>query len=159
MYSDSLFFASRGANVVLNDLSKQAADAAVSEINKLGKGKAVANYDSAVAGDKIIKQAIDTFGAIHVSPIGDLDHFHELIADCVLASADFDQQCWLVAGQVVQGYDRRRMGPRPRSARQGSLRLLKGGLGTNAQAKVRTDHQRELKSCAEDRRVRVRPAG
>lgn len=40
----------------------------MAEINALGQGKAVANYDSAVAGDKIIKQAIDTFGAIHVSP-------------------------------------------------------------------------------------------
>jgi len=66
---DSLFFASRGANVVLNDLSKQAADAAVQEINQLGKGKAVANYDSAVAGDKIISQAISTFGAVHVSKL------------------------------------------------------------------------------------------
>lgn len=52
--------------MILNDLSKQAADAVVAEINKLGKGKAVANYDSAVAGDKIIGQAISTFGAVHV---------------------------------------------------------------------------------------------
>ena len=89
----SLFFASRGASVVVNDLggsfkggdgastrvrqipsyympsrmltNPQAADVVVEEIKAAG-GKAVANYDSVTDGEKIIQTAIDTFGRIDV---------------------------------------------------------------------------------------------
>ncbi|EXJ58150.1 peroxisomal hydratase-dehydrogenase-epimerase [Cladophialophora yegresii CBS 114405] len=70
----ALFFASRGANVVVNDLGgsfkgdgagTKAADAVVDEIKAAG-GKAVANYDSVEHGDKIIKTAIDNFGRVDV---------------------------------------------------------------------------------------------
>lgn len=70
----ALFFASRGANVVVNDLggsfkgegkSSKAADAVVDEIRAKG-GKAVANYDSVENGEAIIKTAIDSFGRIDV---------------------------------------------------------------------------------------------
>ncbi|PGH15044.1 peroxisomal hydratase-dehydrogenase-epimerase [Polytolypa hystricis UAMH7299] len=70
----ALFFASRGANVVVNDLggshtgqgaSSKAADVVVDEIRKAG-GKAVANYDSVEFGDKIIDTAIQAFGRIDI---------------------------------------------------------------------------------------------
>jgi multifunctional beta-oxidation protein len=88
----ALFFASRGANVVVNDLGgsfkgegagtrvsfpcrsrigmcpdyrSQAADVVVNEIKAAG-GKAAANYDSVENGDKIIETAIQAFGRIDV---------------------------------------------------------------------------------------------
>lgn len=71
----ALLFASRGAAVVVNDLGSSLdgtakADASpaqkvVDEIVKIG-GKAVANYDDVVNGDKIIKCAVDTFGRIDI---------------------------------------------------------------------------------------------
>ncbi|KAK9451450.1 uncharacterized protein V1518DRAFT_408594 [Limtongia smithiae] len=69
-----LFFASRGANVVVNDLgssfkgeghSSKAADVVVDEIVNAG-GKAVANYDSVEFGDKIIETAVKAFGSVHI---------------------------------------------------------------------------------------------
>ncbi|EGG08566.1 peroxisomal hydratase-dehydrogenase-epimerase-like protein [Melampsora larici-populina 98AG31] len=62
----ALFFASRGANVVVNDMGKQAADQVVSEIKSNGKGQAIANYDNVIEGHKIVKQAVDVFGSIHI---------------------------------------------------------------------------------------------
>jgi NAD(P)-dependent dehydrogenase (short-subunit alcohol dehydrogenase family) len=69
-----LFFASRGAKVVVNDLggsvqgqgqSSQAADLVVKEIKDAG-GEAVANYDSVEFGEKIVKTAIDAFGRVDI---------------------------------------------------------------------------------------------
>ncbi|KAK4629172.1 Peroxisomal hydratase-dehydrogenase-epimerase [Fulvia fulva] len=70
----ALFYASRGANVVVNDLGgsfkgegggQTAAQAVVDEITKAG-GKAVANYDDVQNGENIIKTAIDNYGRIDV---------------------------------------------------------------------------------------------
>ncbi|POS85909.1 multifunctional beta-oxidation protein-like protein, partial [Erysiphe pulchra] len=70
----ALFFGSRGAAVVVNDLgasfkgegaSSKAADVVVDEIKASG-GKAVANYDSVENGDKIIDTAIQSFGRIDI---------------------------------------------------------------------------------------------
>lgn len=67
-------FAKRGAKVLVNDLgcsltglnrSNDPADKTVKEIKQAG-GIAVANYDSAEFGDKIIKSAINAFGRIDV---------------------------------------------------------------------------------------------
>ncbi|KAK4703704.1 multifunctional beta-oxidation protein, partial [Phenoliferia sp. Uapishka_3] len=51
--------------ILINDFSKEAADAAVKEIVDAG-GKAVANYDSVVEGGKIVKQAVEKWGTVHV---------------------------------------------------------------------------------------------
>ncbi|EMC93529.1 hypothetical protein BAUCODRAFT_37217 [Baudoinia panamericana UAMH 10762] len=68
------FFASRGANVVVNDLGgsfkgegggSAAADKVVDEIRAAG-GKAVANYDSVENGEAIIQTAIQNYGRIDV---------------------------------------------------------------------------------------------
>ncbi|PBC28546.1 Peroxisomal multifunctional enzyme type [Apis cerana cerana] len=70
----ALLFASRGASVVVNDLggsrdgdgsSTKIADSVVNEIRKNG-GRAVANYDSVLDGEKIVKTAIDAFGRIDI---------------------------------------------------------------------------------------------
>ncbi|XP_075692400.1 peroxisomal multifunctional enzyme type 2 [Rhinoderma darwinii] len=70
----ALAFAERGASVVVNDLgvdfqgdgkSSSAADKVVEEIRAKG-GKAVANYDSVEAGEKLIKTALDAFGRIDI---------------------------------------------------------------------------------------------
>lgn len=65
----ALYFAARGAKVVVNDLAVvnniKAADAVVSEIKQKG-GVAVANYDSVENGESIIKTAVDHFGKVDV---------------------------------------------------------------------------------------------
>ncbi|RKP37972.1 hypothetical protein BJ085DRAFT_24282 [Dimargaris cristalligena] len=70
----ALFFASRGASVVVNDLgsslvgggaSHSAADSLVEEIRQKG-GKAVANYDSVENGAAIVQTALEAFGRIDV---------------------------------------------------------------------------------------------
>nr|XP_020659275.1 peroxisomal multifunctional enzyme type 2 [Pogona vitticeps] len=70
----ALAFAERGASVVVNDLggdfkghgkSSSAADKVVEEIRAKG-GKAVANYDSVEAGEKLVKTALDAFGRIDI---------------------------------------------------------------------------------------------
>ncbi|KAL9131540.1 MAG: hypothetical protein Q9217_000554 [Psora testacea] len=70
----ALFFASRGASLVINDLggsfkgegtSTRAADVVVDELRRAG-GSAVANYDSVENGDKIIETAIREFGRIDI---------------------------------------------------------------------------------------------
>ena len=70
----AIFFASRGAKVVVNDLgcsikgegsNTSNADAVVKQIKEAG-GEAVANYDSVEFGEKIVKTAIDTFGRIDI---------------------------------------------------------------------------------------------
>ncbi|XP_036596677.1 peroxisomal multifunctional enzyme type 2 [Trichosurus vulpecula] len=70
----ALAFAERGASVVVNDLggdfrgmgkSSSAADNVVEEIRKKG-GKAVANYDSVEAGEKVVKTALEAFGKIDI---------------------------------------------------------------------------------------------
>uniref|UniRef100_A0A8D0B8T4 Peroxisomal multifunctional enzyme type 2 n=1 Tax=Salvator merianae TaxID=96440 RepID=A0A8D0B8T4_SALMN len=70
----ALAFAERGASVVVNDLggdikghgkSSSAADKVVEEIRARG-GKAVANYDSVEAGEKLVQAALDAFGRIDI---------------------------------------------------------------------------------------------
>lgn len=66
--------ASRGATVVVNDLGgsvngvggdNAVADQVVNEIKEAG-GEAAANYDSVEDGDKIVQQALDTYGKIDI---------------------------------------------------------------------------------------------
>ncbi|KAI0368737.1 multifunctional beta-oxidation protein [Pilatotrama ljubarskyi] len=61
----SLLFASRGANVVVNDVSQAAAQKVVDEITKAG-GKAVTNTASVADGEAVIKTAVEAFGGITI---------------------------------------------------------------------------------------------
>ncbi|WP_312724246.1 SDR family oxidoreductase [Stutzerimonas kunmingensis] len=70
----ALLFARHGAKVVVNDLggstqgegaNSSAADRVVEEIRQAG-GTAFANHDSVTDGDRIVQQALDSFGRIDV---------------------------------------------------------------------------------------------
>ncbi|KAJ7637705.1 peroxisomal hydratase-dehydrogenase-epimerase [Mycena polygramma] len=61
----SLLFASRGANVVVNDFNPEAAQKVVDQIVKAG-GKAVTNTSSATDGEGVIKSALDAFGGVTI---------------------------------------------------------------------------------------------
>jgi multifunctional beta-oxidation protein len=73
----SLFFASRGCSIVINDLGKQSADSVVDEIVKNG-GRAVANYNSVEDGDKVVETALKAFGRIDIliNNAGYRNHFN-----------------------------------------------------------------------------------
>ncbi|KAJ1895704.1 hypothetical protein LPJ66_004424 [Kickxella alabastrina] len=70
----SLFFAARGAKVVVNDLgsglkgegsSASAADIVVSEIKQAG-GQAIADYHNVLEGDKIVDTAMKAYGRVDI---------------------------------------------------------------------------------------------
>ncbi|KAJ2785737.1 hypothetical protein GGI15_001829 [Coemansia interrupta] len=70
----SLFFAARGAKVVVNDLgsglkgegaSASAADAVVDEIRRAG-GQAVADHHNVLDGDKIVATALEHYGRVDI---------------------------------------------------------------------------------------------
>ncbi|KAI0787929.1 multifunctional beta-oxidation protein [Fomes fomentarius] len=61
----SLLFASRGANVVVNDVSQAAAQKVVDEITQAG-GKAVANTASVTDGEAVIETAVEAFGGVTI---------------------------------------------------------------------------------------------
>ena len=70
----ALLLGARGAKVVVNDFGvtttgestkDRPADLVVKEIQENG-GEAVANYDSVEFGDKIVQQAVDTYGRIDI---------------------------------------------------------------------------------------------
>jgi NAD(P)-dependent dehydrogenase (short-subunit alcohol dehydrogenase family) len=59
----ALLLAERGARVVVNDLGDP--DVVVQEIRARG-GEAVANGDSVIEGERIVENALDEFGGIHI---------------------------------------------------------------------------------------------
>lgn len=61
----ALMYAALGAKVVVNDMSKDAAAKVVDEITKAG-GKAIISARSVEDGAAIVKDAVDTFGTVHV---------------------------------------------------------------------------------------------
>lgn len=61
----AVMFAKLGANVVVNDFAEKNANAVVEEIKKAG-GKAAPAIGSAENGEKLVKDAVDAFGGLHV---------------------------------------------------------------------------------------------
>ncbi len=63
----ALALAAEGANVVINDIKREAAEGVVAEVKAAG-GKAIANSDditSMAGADNIVKAAVDAFGDVH----------------------------------------------------------------------------------------------
>ena len=63
--SYALMFGKLGANIVVNDVSKENAHKVVEEVKAVG-GNAVAAVCSAEDGEAIVKAGVDAFGTIHV---------------------------------------------------------------------------------------------
>ncbi|KAF7369691.1 Peroxisomal hydratase-dehydrogenase-epimerase [Mycena venus] len=63
--SYSLLFASRGANVVVNDINSEAAQKVVDQIINAG-GKAVKNTSSVTDGAALVNSALDAFGGVTI---------------------------------------------------------------------------------------------
>lgn len=61
----ALMYGKLGANVVVNDVSKEGAEKVVQEVKAAG-GKAIAAPFSAEDGEAIVKAAVDAFGTVHV---------------------------------------------------------------------------------------------
>lgn len=64
----ALAFAAQGANVVVNDIRREAAEAVVAEIRELG-AQAIANADditSVATAQRIVDVALEAFGEVHV---------------------------------------------------------------------------------------------
>lgn len=61
----AVLFGRLGANVVVNDFSEKNATAVVDEVKKSG-GNAVASIGSVEDGDKLVKDALNAFGSLHV---------------------------------------------------------------------------------------------
>ena len=64
----ALAFAAQGANVVVNDIRREAAEAVVAEIRELG-AQAIANADditSVATAQHIVDAALEAFGEVHV---------------------------------------------------------------------------------------------
>jgi NAD(P)-dependent dehydrogenase (short-subunit alcohol dehydrogenase family) len=85
----SLFFASRGASVVVNDLSPEACQRVVQEIQQAG-GKAAAAPGSVTEGEKIVEQAVKAFGTVHIliNNAGVLREFRALVRSNGRADVD-----------------------------------------------------------------------
>ena len=61
----ALSLGARGAKVVVNDVSKLAADQVVAEIMAAG-GQAVANYADVCDGDAVVATALSQYGKVHI---------------------------------------------------------------------------------------------
>ena len=61
----ALMYGKLGANVVVNDVSKENAQRVVEEVKQVG-GQAIAAPFSAEDGDAIVKAAVEAFGTVHV---------------------------------------------------------------------------------------------
>jgi NAD(P)-dependent dehydrogenase (short-subunit alcohol dehydrogenase family) len=61
----ALFFAQRGAKVVVNDMNAKAGQSVVDEITKAG-GVAVLDNHSVVDGEKVVATCLEKFGGVHI---------------------------------------------------------------------------------------------